>query len=116
MFKYHHAGHIVSAIRHHGTTKSYSTQVVSSPCTARSEDAQRNTTFNQGELEHRRLKQFYICTNRIRFQKQIAAPTHRQRLLNAIHKKGIEAACQRADDQLHSASAAVPVELGMIWR
>ncbi|TEB12649.1 hypothetical protein FA13DRAFT_1823627 [Coprinellus micaceus] len=64
-FKFHNLGHYIPAIRQFGTTDNFSTQT--------------------GEQEHRRLKQFYVHTNKMRaFGRQIARHYRRQRLLKAI--------------------------------
>ncbi|KAJ3526631.1 hypothetical protein NMY22_g10092 [Coprinellus aureogranulatus] len=64
-FKFHNLGHYIMAILQFGTTDNYSTQT--------------------GEQEHRRVKQFYVHTNKMRaFSRQIARHYRRQRLLAAI--------------------------------
>ncbi|GJE92524.1 hypothetical protein PsYK624_086780 [Phanerochaete sordida] len=84
-FKWHAIGHLPSFIRRHGTSEGYSTQV--------------------GELEHRRVKAFYARTNKIRFAKQIASRTRRQRLLESISLKGIEHAKQEKAAAIQEALA-----------
>ncbi|KAG6824796.1 hypothetical protein H0H92_005805 [Tricholoma furcatifolium] len=62
--KFHSIVHYPESIARYGTTDSYSTQL--------------------GEQEHRRVKRFYIQTNKHRFEKQIGMHECRQARLKAI--------------------------------
>ncbi|KAG6806967.1 hypothetical protein H0H92_009333 [Tricholoma furcatifolium] len=64
--KFHSIVHYPEAIARYGTTDSYSTQM--------------------GEQEHRRVKRFYIRTNKHRFEKQIGKHERRQARLQAINR------------------------------
>lgn len=69
-YKMHALGDYVMLIRLFGTTDNYSTQV--------------------GELEHRRVKQFYSRTNKIAFAHGIAKHQQRERLLHKMHEPAHE--------------------------
>jgi hypothetical protein len=60
-FKWHALGNYVATIERLGTTDNYNTQVVSYSILIKQHLALN--TF-QGELEHRRVKRFYSCTNK----------------------------------------------------
>ncbi|KAJ3540172.1 hypothetical protein NMY22_g4410 [Coprinellus aureogranulatus] len=67
-FKFHALGHYIKAILNIGTTDSYSTQM--------------------GEQEHRRVKRFYVHTNKRRaFARQVARHYRRQALLRGIEHR-----------------------------
>ncbi|KAJ8088296.1 hypothetical protein PM082_022368 [Marasmius tenuissimus] len=66
-YKVHSLGHYVPKIRLFGTTDSYSTQV--------------------GELEHRRVKQFYARTNKSRYVRQVAKHERRERLVKTVETR-----------------------------
>jgi hypothetical protein len=110
-FKWHAIGHLPHFIRRHGTSDSYSTQVVRltnvTPMFA-------FTNYKQGELEHRRVKMFYIRTNRIRFAQQIAARTCRQRLLNSIHQRGAAEHQKKKESELLAAAQGVSASLSSV--
>ncbi|KAG6808360.1 hypothetical protein H0H92_004378, partial [Tricholoma furcatifolium] len=64
--KFHSIVHYPESIARYGTTDSYSTQM--------------------GEQEHRRVKRFYVRTNKHRFEKQIGLHERRQARLQAINR------------------------------
>ncbi|KAJ7053101.1 hypothetical protein C8F01DRAFT_1330682 [Mycena amicta] len=66
-FKFHSLGYHVPSIPRYGTSDSHNAE--------------------NGEAEHRRLKQFYKRTNRNQPEAQIARHVRRQQLLKAIEKK-----------------------------
>jgi hypothetical protein len=83
-FKWHAIGYLSHFICRHGTSNSYSTQVVRLTNVT---SMFAFTNYKQGKLEHRHVKIFYICTNQICFAQQIAAHTCCQCLLNSIHQR-----------------------------
>ena len=44
------------------------------------------TSINQGELEHRRLKQFYPCVHKGEFTRGITKQQHRERILSQLRE------------------------------
>ncbi|KAI0261414.1 hypothetical protein BC834DRAFT_972687 [Gloeopeniophorella convolvens] len=66
-YKFHRLGDYPTAIQRFGTSDNYSTQT--------------------GELEHRRVKQFYARTNKIQYTQQIAHHEQHKCLLNSINTR-----------------------------
>ena len=94
--KYHNLGHYPKAIRSFGPTDNYNTKTVGlpSPLISNLNSCQNLTNIvddYQGELEHRRLKQFYARTNKnSQFASQVASEVRRQAIINKIGQSLVE--------------------------
>jgi hypothetical protein len=93
-YKLHAIGHYEECIRLFGTSDGYNTQTV-----CYSLPIQHVPNKCQGELEHCRVKRFYLHTSKAQFTRGISKQEQRQRILHRVDERVRAAAKNLIDEE-----------------